>query len=89
MKYVLMQAPKTEDEYSSQIIIIDNSTNIGKGRVYKLINEGYSHIGYIESDLRTQQLKAGFEHDLQNRLDNTREIFNQINTLTDSFYATV
>lgn len=89
MKYVLMQSPKTEDEYSSQIVIIDNSTKIGKGKVQKLINEGYSHIGYIESDLRTQQLKSGFEHDLQGRLDNTRELFNQINALTDSYYATI
>lgn len=89
MKYVLMQAPKTEDEYSSQIAIIDNSTRIGKGRVQQLINEGYSHIGYIESDLRPQQLKSGFEYGLQNRLDNTRELFNQINAITDSYYATI
>ena len=89
MKYVLMQAPKTEDEYSSQIVIIDNSTKIGKGKVQKLINDGYSHIGYIESDLRVQQLKSGFKYDLQNRLDNARELFNQINAITDNFYATM
>lgn len=89
MKYVLMQAPKTKDEYSSQIVIIDNSTKIGKGKVQKLINEGYSHIGYIESDLRTQQLKSGFEYELRSRLDNTRELFNQINAITDSYYATI
>lgn len=89
MKYVLMQAPKTEDEYSSQIVIVDNSSKIGKGRVQKLINDGYAHIGYIESDLRTQQLKSGFEHDLRNKLDNAREFLNQINAITDSCYATM
>lgn len=89
MKYVLMQAPKTEDEYSSQIVIIDNSTQIGKGKVQKLVNEGYSHIGYIESDLRPQQLKSGFENNLQNRLDNARSLFDQINAIADSYYATI
>ncbi len=29
--YVLMQAPRTEEGYSSQIIIVDNSTRIGRG----------------------------------------------------------
>lgn len=89
MKYVLMQAPKTEDEYSSQIVIIDNSNKIGKKKVQKLINEGYSHVGYIESDLRTQQLKSGFEHNLQSRLDNARGLFDQINAIADSYYATI
>ncbi len=82
--YVLMQAPRTEEGYSSQIIIVDNSTRIGRGRLQKFINEGYSHIGYIESDLSPQELKSGFDHDLRNRIDKARDLFNSISTMADS-----
>ena len=83
-RYVLMQAPRTEDGYSSQIIIVDNSTRIGKGRIQKLIDEGYSHAGYIESDQPAQKLRAGFEHDLRNRIDKARDLFNRISAIADS-----
>lgn len=68
MKYVLMQAPKKTEEYSSQILIVDNSTHIGKKRVESLIFDGYKFAGTIESDLRIQQLKSGFESNIQKEL---------------------
>ncbi len=83
-RYILMQARRTEEDYSSQIIIVDNSTRIGKGRIVKLIEEGYSHVGYIESDLRMQELKLGFDHDLRNRIDKVHDLFNSISAMADS-----
>ncbi|MEH2957821.1 hypothetical protein [Candidatus Merdisoma sp. JLR.KK006] len=83
-KYVLMKAPKREGEYSSQIVIIDNSRKIGKEEIQNLFNEGYSHVGYIESDLRIQQLMVGFEHNLRDSLNKAHTLFNQISTMADS-----
>lgn len=83
MKYVLMQAPKKPEEYSSQILIIDNSTHIGKKRVESLIYDGYKFAGTIESDLRIQQLKSGFEFNLLKRIDNANEIMKSINKLSE------
>lgn len=82
--YVLMQAPGAEEGYSSQIIIVDNSTRIGRGRLQKFINEGYSHVGYIESDLHPRKLTSGFEHNMQNRIDKARDLFNRISEIADS-----
>ena len=79
-----MKAPKKEGDYSSQIIIIDNSRKIGKDEIEYLLNEGYSHVGYIESDFRIQELTAGFEHDLRDSLNKAHTIFNQISKMADS-----
>lgn len=57
-KYVLLQAPKTDGDYTAQIEIIDNSSAIGKGKVESRIKDGYIHIGWIESNLRVPELKA-------------------------------
>lgn len=56
MKYALIQMP------DSAIVIVDNSTPIGKGRVCRLIDEGGKPVGTIESELRAGSLRAGFEH---------------------------
>lgn len=69
MKYALIQMP------NSSILIVDNSDNIGKGRMYKLINEGGKPAGTIESDLRSGSLQAGFEHRRNVRVE---ELYNQI-----------
>ena len=63
MKYALIKMP---DGY---IDIIDNSTNIGKGRVCKLINEGGKPAGTTDSDLPVGALKAGLEHNRNTQLD--------------------
>lgn len=55
MNYALLQLK------GGQITIIDNSTNIGKGRICRLIDEGALSVGTIESDLRPSELKRGFE----------------------------
>ena len=83
MKYVLMQAPKRPEEYSSQIVIVDNSTHIGKKKIESLIYDGYKFAGTIESDLRVQQLKSGFEFDLTKKIDDANEIIKNINKLSE------
>lgn len=63
MKYVLIQMP------DKSIVIVDNSTRIGKSRVSRLIEEGAKSAGTVESDLRAGALQAGFEHRRTKELD--------------------
>lgn len=84
MRYVLMQAPKQEGDYSSQIVIIDNSNKIGRDKVQWYVNTGWIGIGSIESDLPPRDLKSGFEYNYKKSLEKTHDIFNQISTLADS-----
>lgn len=67
MKYALLK--RTD----GQIVIIDNSTHIGKGRIEKLCNDGAVGVGTIESDLTVGQLKLGFEHTLSKRYEDLRD----------------
>lgn len=69
MKYALLK--RTD----GQIIIVDNSTHIGKGRVQALVNDGAAGVGTIESNLRPAELKAGFEHSRNTHVD---ELYYQI-----------
>lgn len=86
-RYVLLQEPKSnEDDYAPQITIVDNTTKIGKGKVERLIKEGYCHIGYLESDLRPQQLKSGFNRREEDRLEKYRDLVIQINNLTGEWF---
>jgi len=84
-KYVLLQAPKAEGEISAQIIMIDNSTDIGKGRVESRIQDGYTHIGWIESDLRIPALKRGFEHYWHQQVNEAYNLFRRIADITDDY----
>lgn len=68
MKYVLLK--RTD----GQILIIDNSTHIGKGRVDSLCLSGTTSVGTIESDLTPHQLMHGFEH-------TTREHYNALHKM--------
>ncbi len=56
VQYVLLKMP------SGEIKVEDNSTHIGKKRVYKFCNEGGIFAGTIESDLQPSQLKRGISH---------------------------
>ena len=76
-KYILLQAPKPDDYYIGQIVIIDNSTHIGKKRVELLIAEGYESVGFVESELTSAELKDGFNSDLKRELDKKREVIKQ------------
>lgn len=67
MKYALLKRP------DGQIVIINNSTHIGKSRVEKLCNDGAVGVGTIESDLEPGQLKCGFEHTLGKRYEDLRD----------------
>mgnify|MGYP000853799342 CR=1 FL=1 len=57
MKYVLLQWPTT-----GEIVIIDNSTKIGKEKVTKLCNEGAVPAGTIESDLNRLRIDSGLRY---------------------------
>lgn len=84
MKYVLMQAPKKEEDYSSQIVIVDNSTMIGKKRVENLVERGYMCVGTIESELSEHQLKRGFSFEADKQVDVMHDLFREISKLADS-----
>jgi hypothetical protein len=84
MRYVLMQAPKQEKDYSSQIVILDNSNQIGRDRVQHYVNRGWTEVGSIESDLPPQDLRSGFEHDKRKSLEKAYELFQQISNLADA-----
>jgi len=77
-KYVLLQAPKAEGDYAAPIEIIDNANAIGKGRVEDRIQAGYIHIGWIESDLRIPELKAGLEYYWRQRVEEAYKLFQHI-----------
>lgn len=77
-KYVLLQAPKTEGNYTAPIEIIDNATAIGKGRVEDRIQAGYIPIGWIESDLRVPELKAGLEYYWRQQVEEAHKLFRHI-----------
>ncbi len=66
-KYSLLKAPVEKGEYGSQIVIVDDSTTLGKIDVCVLLDNGYSRIGWIYSDLSTEQLALGFVHDSEKR----------------------
>ena len=77
-KYVLLQAPKAEGDYTAPIEIIDNASAIGKGRVEERLQAGYIHIGWIESDLRVSELKAGLEYYWRQRVEEAYKLFQHI-----------
>lgn len=84
-KYVLMQAPrKDENDYSPQIMIIDNSRPIGKEKVESLCNQGWNAVGCIESDLLPGALRGGICREESDKLNTFHNMFNQISDLADS-----
>ena len=84
-KYVLLQAPKTEGNYTAPIEIIDNGSAIGKGRVESRIQDGYTHIGWIESDLRIPALKAGLEYYWRQQVEEAHNLFQQIAGIANGY----
>ncbi len=77
-RYVLLQAPKTEGDYTAPIEIIDNASTIGKGRMEERMQAGYIHIGWIESDLRVPELKAGLEYYWRQQVEEAHKLFQHI-----------
>ena len=75
---MLLQAPKAEGDYTAPIEIIDNATAIGKGRVEDRIQAGYIPIGWIESDLRVPELKAGLEYYWRQQVEEAHKLFRHI-----------
>lgn len=84
MKYVLMQAPRKEEDYNSQIEIVDNSNTIGKQRVENLVDMGYTYAGTIESELGVNRLQSGFSHNADRQVDVMHDLFREISKLADS-----
>lgn len=78
-KYALMQAPaKDENDFAPHIVIIDNSSAVGKQRVESLANEGYKPAGWIESPLKLSRLKRGFEANMRRRYEQACEKLSKI-----------
>lgn len=77
MKYVLLQLPTKE------IVIVDNSTNLGKGKVIKLCNEGAAPAGTIESDLNRLQLEGGLRYKAQRKYEEASERLYKIKRFVD------
>ena len=77
-RYVLLQAPKAEGDYTVPIEIIDNASTIGKGRMEERMQAGYIHIGWIESDLRVPELKAGLEYYWRQQVEEAHKLFQHI-----------
>ena len=77
-RYVLLQAPKAEGDYTVPIEIIDNASTIGKGRIEARLQAGYIHIGWIESDLRVPELKAGLEYYWRQQVEEAYKLFQHI-----------
>ena len=77
-KYVLLQAPKPECDYTAPIEIIDNARAFGKRRVEDRIQAGYICVGWIESDLRASELKAGLEYYWRQQVEEAHKLFQHI-----------
>ena len=69
---------KPRGNYTAPIEIIDNAGAIGKGRVEDRIQAGYIHIGWIESDLRVPELKAGLEYYWRQQVEEAHKLFRHI-----------
>ena len=69
---------KPRGNYTAPIEIIDNATAIGKGRVEDRIQAGYIPIGWIESDLRVPELKAGLEYYWRQQVEEAHKLFRHI-----------
>lgn len=77
MKYVLIQMP------DSEILIVDNHDDIGKSRVYRLIDEGGKPVGTIDSDLRPRALQVGIERRESVRNDELRDQIRLVREVLD------
>lgn len=63
MKYALLQAPNLGN-YLGQIEIV-----LDKRRMKYLLDNGYSMVGWIESDLKPTELQNGFRSDADMEID--------------------
>lgn len=72
-----------QTDIGEQIKIIDNSTNLGKKKVEKLLSEGFKHIGYLESEQPTQRLLRGFNQELSNKLEEKYTRLHDIRQILD------
>lgn len=76
--YTLMQAPRSEGKYSSQIEIVNTISRNGREKMRKLLSMGYVDVGCLESNLDATQLKWGFEYDLQIKLDDVQQLLRRL-----------
>ena len=85
MKYILLQAPRADGNYSSPIVILDDSNAVGQAKVTKLLNEGYTQVGTIESDLQPGALKDGFTHNRRKQAENLQKLVLEIGALAETW----
>ncbi|MCD7863589.1 MAG: hypothetical protein LUG61_08840 [Lachnospiraceae bacterium] len=89
-KYVMLQAPKeNEHDTAPQILIIDNSTAIGKSRVEKLVNQGYRFAGTIETELSESIVRSGICRDRIDRLEAYQSRIREVRQLLGNTLETV
>ena len=84
-RYVLLQRPIIPSEDSAPIEIIDNSTEAGKHRVEKLLEYGYTHVGFIESERTAMFLKQGFSYKFYAEENKREELVYKLRGLVDEY----
>ena len=84
-RYVLLQRPIIPSEDSAPIEIIDNSKEYGKRRIEKLLEYGYTHVGFIESERTEMFLKQGFNYKFYAEEDKREELIDKLRGLVDEY----
>ena len=85
MKYVLLQRPIFPSEDSAPIEIIDTSKEAGKHRAEKLLEHGYKHVGFIESEQSLMFLRQGFGYKFYQEEDRNGEFRFKLQQLIDRY----
>ncbi len=76
MKHMIMQSNKT-----SEIVIENNDTSIGKKRICWLVEQGFKKVGEIETELNKSELHKGISFQVQKQLDEVQETLSSIKRL--------
>lgn len=75
-KFALLQAPENAD-VPGGIIVVKTDTNHSKQNVEYLCNQGYKHVGWIESDLNYWALRNGLLAALRQKLEKKNDLISE------------
>lgn len=73
---MIMQSNKT-----SEIVIENNDTLIGKKRICWLVEQGFKKVGEIETELNKSELHNGISFQVQKQLEEAHETLSSIRRL--------